>query len=154
VSPADPVPESSSVGASADARKQSSLSLRAREGPVALCIADEDLRLLLRGLLRLREHSVDIETAELDAVERMLPDSEPVTLLTDCISSDPFWFEKLAGILRTHPTLRTVLLARQDDTDSTSRACRLGVLLVLCRPLTFQKVDQLLEVLGLPRGPD
>ena len=107
--------------------------------PTVLWVPDEDLRLLLRGILTLQRHPVVLELTTAEALRRW--EAPRVALLfVDAVSGADRWREELPEMLRVRPELRAVVLLPRDHEALRSQAESLGARATLARPFAVRDV--------------
>lgn len=105
--------------------------------PSVLWIPDDDVRLLLRGILTLHHHPVTLELSSAEALRRW--EAPPVALLiVDAVSGADRWREELAEALRTRPELRAIVLLPRDRESLRREAESLGARVTLVRPFAVR----------------
>ncbi len=117
--------------------------------------ANDDTRLLLRGLLRLQRHQVILEAATVDATREIPAGDRPRVLLFDVDAADDRWSEDLRAILEMHPDLRTLVLLPHDRSALREEAGRVGARAVIVRPFQVRDLVRLVDeaVYGAPDAP-
>lgn len=118
--------------------------------PAVLWVPDDDLRLLLRGILTLQHHPVVLELSSAEALRRW--EAPPVALLVvDAVSGAERWREELANALRARPELRAIVLLPHDRGGARREAVALGARATLARPFEIRDlVGAIREALGGP----
>jgi len=109
------------------------------EGPVpsVLWVPDDDVRLLLRGILTLQHHPVALEISSAEALRRW--ESPPVALLViDAVSGAEHWREELTEALRARPELRAIILLPRGRESLRREAEALGARVTLVRPFAVR----------------
>ena len=121
--------------------------------PAVLWIPDDDVRLLLRGILTLHRHPVVLELPSNEALRRW--DAPPVALLiVDAVSGSERWREELSDALRVRPGLRAIVLLPRDHEGWRNDAAALGARVSLVRPFAVREfVDAIHEALAGPAAP-
>jgi len=114
--------------------------------------ANDDTRLLLRGLLRLHRHRIVLEAKSVDDLRQLPPADGPRVLLQDVDDDDERWSEDLAGALRDHPELRAVVLLPSDGGGLRAEAMRSGARGVIVRPFSIR--DLVHQVDDAAFGPE
>ncbi len=105
--------------------------------PSVLWVPDDDVRLLLRGILTLQRHPVALELTSSDGLHRW--EAPPVALLiVDAISGAGRWQEELAAALRARPELRAIVLLPRDREALRREAEALGARATLVRPFAVR----------------
>jgi DNA-binding NarL/FixJ family response regulator len=105
--------------------------------PAVLWIPDEDVRLLLRGILLLQRHPVVLELTSAEALHRWEP--APVALLiVDAVSGANRWREELAEAVKARPELRPIVLLPRDSESLRREAEALGARATLVRPFAVR----------------
>jgi DNA-binding NarL/FixJ family response regulator len=121
--------------------------------PAVLWIPDDDVRLLLRGILTLQHHPVALELTTAEALNRWEP--PPVALLiVDAVSGSDRWRSELADALRARPELRAIVLLPRNREGLRTEAEELGARATLVRPFAIRDlVEAIREALrGSPLG--
>jgi DNA-binding NarL/FixJ family response regulator len=105
--------------------------------PSVLWVPDDDVRLLLRGILTLQRHPVVLELSTADVLRRWEP--PPVALLiVDAVSGAERWREELVDALRARPELRAIVLLPRDREGLRRDAEALGARATLVRPFAVR----------------
>ncbi len=123
--------------------------------PAVLWVPDDDVRLLLRGILTLQRYPVVLELTSAESLHRWEP--APVALLVvDAVSGAGRWREELAEALRARPELRALVLLPKDSEALRRDAEALGARATLVRPFAVRDlVEAIREALrGSPIDPD
>ncbi len=123
--------------------------------PAVLWVPDDDLRLLLRGILTLQRHPVVLELTSAEALNRWEP--PPVALLVvDAVSGSGRWRDELAQALRARPELRAIVLLPRNHEALRTEAEELGARATLVRPFAIRDlVEAIREALrGSTLGGD
>ncbi len=105
--------------------------------PAVLWVPDEDVRLLLRGILTLQRHPVVLELASAEALHRWDP-PDVALLVIDAVSGAARWREELTDALRTRPELRAIVLLPRDREGLRAEAEALGARATLVRPFAVR----------------
>lgn len=105
--------------------------------PSVLWVPDDDVRLLLRGLLTLQRHPVVLEFSSSEALRRWEP-PEVALLIVDAVSGADRWREELADALRARPELRAIVLLPRDHERLRKDAETLGARATLVRPFAVR----------------
>ena len=114
--------------------------------PAVLWGANEETRLLLRGLLRLHRHPIVYEARSADDFVGLPSGDGCRILLVDVDGSTGDWASDLARTLERHPDLRSVvILPPRPDPASEAAAYRVGAKAVLVRPFSIQDLMRALE---------
>ncbi len=121
--------------------------------PALLWVPDDDVRLLLRGLLALEHHPVALDAADSGALRRWSPGSVAL-LVIDAVSGADRWREELSEALRSRPELRAVVLLPPDGEDLRAEAEALGARVTLVRPFALREFARAIrEALGVSSIP-
>ncbi len=105
--------------------------------PALLWVPDDDVRLLLRGILTLQRHPVVLEFSSAEALRHWEP--APIALLVlDAVSGASRWREELAASLATRPELRAVVLLPRDSGPLRREAEALGARATVVRPFAVR----------------
>ncbi|HTT16750.1 MAG TPA: hypothetical protein VMH49_05285 [Thermoplasmata archaeon] len=105
--------------------------------PAVLWVPDDDVRLLLRGILTLQRHPVVLELTTAESLHRWEP--APVALLiVDAVSGASRWREELTEALRARPELRALVLLPRDHDALRREAEGLGARATLVRPFAVR----------------
>ncbi|HTT25764.1 MAG TPA: response regulator [Thermoplasmata archaeon] len=115
---------------------------------VAIFSAQDDVRLLLRGLLRLHRYRVVGEGNAPVALAQLPKDSQAVVVV-DADLDEVGWSEAVTALHRARPTQRVVLLSATRSPRIESQAKALGISAVVRRPFA---VHQLVEAVNGPDG--
>jgi DNA-binding NarL/FixJ family response regulator len=123
------------------------------QAPAVLWVPDDDLRLLLRGILTLQHHPVALELTSAEALHRWEP--PPVALLiVDAASGAERWREELADALATRPELRAIVLLPRGQQNLEHEAEALGARATLARPFGIKDlVEAIHRALHGPATP-
>ncbi len=114
--------------------------------PAVIWGANDETRLLLRGLLRLHRHPVLYEARTIGDFDGMPPGDGVRILMVDVEGSAGDWSAELARTLERHPDLRAVvILPPRRDPASEAAAYRAGARAVLSRPFSIQELLRALE---------
>ena len=105
--------------------------------PAVLWIPDDDVRLLLRGILTLQRHPVVLELTTAEGLNRW--DPPPVALLiVDAVSGSDRWRDELSEALRARPELRAIVLLPRNRESLRAEAEELGARATLVRPFAIR----------------
>jgi DNA-binding NarL/FixJ family response regulator len=105
--------------------------------PSVLWVPDDDVRLLLRGILTLQRHPVALELTAAEALRRW--DSPRVALLVvDAVSGAARWREELGEALRARPELRAIVLLPREPEEMRREAEALGARATVVRPFAVR----------------
>ncbi len=115
---------------------------------VAIYSAQDDVRLLLRGLLRLHRYRVIGEGNSPLALGQLPKDSQAVVVV-DADLDEVGWSEAVTALHRARPAQRVVLLSATRSPRVESQAKALGISAVVRRPFA---VHQLVEAVNGPEG--
>jgi DNA-binding NarL/FixJ family response regulator len=105
--------------------------------PSVLWVPDDDVRLLLRGILTLQRHPVVLELTSADALRRWEP-PQVALLIVDAVSGADRWREELAEATRARPELRAIVLLPRDREGLRAEAEALGARATLVRPFAVR----------------
>lgn len=106
--------------------------------PAVLWVPDDDVRLLLRGILTLQRYPVTLELSSAEALRHW--DAPPVALLVvDAVSGADRWREELTEALRARPELRALVLLPRDREALRREAEALGARATLVRPFAVRE---------------
>ncbi len=121
--------------------------------PALLWVPDDDVRLLLRGILTLQRHPVVLEFSSAEALRHWEP--APVALLVlDAVSGAGRWREELAAALAVRPELRAIVLLPRDSGPLRREAEALGARATVVRPFAVRDlVAAIRDALNDPAGP-
>jgi DNA-binding NtrC family response regulator len=124
--------------------------IRRPRAPAAIYGPDDDVRLLLRGILLLYRHPVTRE-AKLPSELGHLP-SESRVLIYDVGAAPTGWTDVLAGVIRENPALPVLVLLPSGGEELASEAERAGAQGTLVKPFAthalIAAIDTLLTVPG------
>jgi DNA-binding NarL/FixJ family response regulator len=109
--------------------------------PVVLWVPDDDVRLLLRGILTLQRHPVVLELASAETLRRWEA-PEVALLLIDAVSGADRWRQELAEALRAQPELRPIVLLPREQEALRREAEALGARATLVRPFAVRDLVQ------------
>jgi DNA-binding NarL/FixJ family response regulator len=105
--------------------------------PAVLWVPDDDVRLLLKGILMLQRFPVVLELTSADGLRRWEP--SPVALLVvDAVSGQARWREELTEALKLRPELRAIVLLPRDTEALRREAEELGARATLVRPFAVR----------------
>lgn len=113
---------------------------------VAIYSTHDEIRLLLRGLLRLHRYRVVAEGLAPTALSEIPSQLRPVVVL-DADLDEMGWSEAVTHLLQDRPELRVVLLSATRSPRIESQAVALGIAAVVRRPFA---VHQLVEAIDGP----
>lgn len=126
---------------------------------VAIFSPHDDIRLLLRSLLRLHHYRVAIEGSSPGEL-RSLPSAVDGTIVLDVDLEEVGWFQALESLRAARPGLRFLLVTPSRSPRTDQRAQTAGVSAVLRRPFAMrqlleamQGVGAVVEVARAPAGP-
>jgi DNA-binding NarL/FixJ family response regulator len=105
--------------------------------PAILWVPDDDVRLLLRGILTLQHHPVVLEVASAESLRRWEPTSTALFVL-DAVSGAARWREELTEALKARPELRPIVLLPRDSEAMRHEAESLGARATLVRPFAVR----------------
>jgi len=105
--------------------------------PAILWVPDDDVRLLLRGILTLQHHPVVLEITSAESLRRWEPVSTAL-FLVDAVSGAARWRDELAEALKTRPELRPIVLLPRDSEPLRREAEALGARATLVRPFAVR----------------
>jgi DNA-binding NarL/FixJ family response regulator len=105
--------------------------------PAILWVPDDDVRLLLRGILTLQHHPVVLEITTAESLQRWEPTSLTL-LIVDAVSGASGWREELAAALKLRPELRPIVLLPRDSEAIRREAEALGARATLVRPFAVR----------------
>lgn len=105
--------------------------------PSVLWVPDDDVRLLLRGILTLQRHPVVLELSSAEALRRWEP-PQVALLVVDAVSGAQRWREELTEALRARPELRAIVLLPRDREELRREAEALGARATLTRPFAVR----------------
>jgi CheY-like chemotaxis protein len=118
--------------------------------PAVLWVPDDDVRLLLRGILTLQHHPVALEITAAEALRRWDP-PKVALLIVDAVSGVDRWREELTEALRSRPELRALVLLPRDREKVRHEAEALGARATLVRPFA---VADLVRAIGVALRDD
>ncbi len=105
--------------------------------PSVLWVPDDDVRLLLRGILTLQRYPVALELSSAEALRRW--EAPRVALLiVDAVSGVSRWREELTEALRARPELRAIVLLPREHEELRREAEALGARATLVRPFAVR----------------
>jgi len=106
--------------------------------PSVLWVPDDDVRLLLRGILTLQHCPVALELSSAEALRRW---EAPTTALfvVDAVSGAERWREELTEALRLRPELRAIVLLPRDRDGLRHEAEALGARATVVRPFAVRE---------------
>ena len=106
---------------------------------------NDDIRLLLRGLLRLHHHRVVLEAHTVEELRGLPPGSRPRVLLQDVDTGDDRWSNELAWALHEHPDLRAIVLLPNEGGGLRAEAMRVGARSTIVRPFAIRELMRLVS---------
>ncbi len=112
----------------------------AENPPVVLLVRDDDLRLLIRGVLTLYRYPVALEGSSPESLRRLGPLEQPTVLILDAGDGSGTWREDLAQTLRESPQLRAVVLFPAGAEASRAEAEALGARATVVRPVVLREL--------------
>ncbi|HYA11184.1 MAG TPA: response regulator [Thermoplasmata archaeon] len=121
------------------------------ESPAAALVvaADEEMRILLRGLLQLHRVRVDAEADGLTEALRLLREHRPRLVVADSHLSDGSPSDLVAGARALVPGLRVILVVPASrPSPALTRECAPDVMLL--KPF---RIQQFAEAIALPKPP-
>jgi DNA-binding NarL/FixJ family response regulator len=105
--------------------------------PSVLWVPDDDVRLLLRGILTLQRYPVALELTSAESLRRW--ESPTVALLViDAVSGAGRWRAELTEALRARPELRAIVLLPREHEELRREAEALGARATLVRPFAVR----------------
>jgi DNA-binding NarL/FixJ family response regulator len=113
--------------------------------PAVLWVPDDDVRLLLRGILTLQHHPVALELSSAEALLRWEP-PKVALLIVDAVSGADRWRAELAEALRTRPELRALVLLPRDREKVRQEAETLGARATLVRPFAVTDLVRAIQI--------
>lgn len=113
--------------------------------PAAILTSDDDLRLLIRGVLALDHRAVLVEGSGPEFLRLLAGSDGPMALFYDVSDAQKAWQEELAGLLRDHPSLRPIVLLPPGRSDLIDAAVRHGALAVVVRPVVLGELGRALR---------
>ena len=123
--------------------------IRRPRAPAAIYRPDDDVRLLLRGILLLYRHPVTREAKLPSELARLPPESR--VLIYDVGSAAPGWSEVLAGVTRENPALPVLVLLPTGGEELAPEAERAGAQGTLVKPFaTHALIDAIETLLTVP----
>jgi len=118
-------------------------------GPVAIYGPQDDVRLLLRSLLRLYKFEVASEGARPNELRALAP-RPGTTVVLDVDLDEPEWTEAVQALREAHPELRLLLITPSRSARVDGQARSVGISAVLRRPFALR---QLADLMGVPPPP-
>lgn len=121
--------------------------------PAVVLVADDDLRLLVRGVLTLERHPVILEATGPESLRRLGPPERETVLILDAGDGHGTWKDDLAAALKERPELRPVVLLPRGGDGLRSEAERLGARATVVRPIVLHELVRALDdaLAGEPR---
>lgn len=119
-------------------------------GTAAIYSPHDDIRLLLRSLLRLHHYQVLREGTSASDL-RSLALTPNLTIVVDADLEEIGWSEAVQGLRQLQPDLRILLVTPSRSARTDAAAKTLGIGSVLRRPFAMR---QLVEALRALEGPD
>lgn len=140
---------------SAEVGDEMALPPRGARSPPTLVVApDDDLRLLLRGLLALYRHRVVGEGPSLAETLSGGSAGEAVVLVYAPNPRDGDAVLHLANALRSRPDLATLVILTPEQEAARGAALEAGARAVLARPFRLRELAQALDELRAPSPAD
>ena len=99
--------------------------------------ANEDARLLLRGLLRLHHCPVVHEVTDRDGLAGLPSLPGPTVLVVDSEGQPPEWEPEVGAVMRAQPELRVLVVLGRGAGSLESRMRAAGVAGVIVRPFAI-----------------
>jgi CheY-like chemotaxis protein len=120
----------------------------------AMVVSDDaDVRLLLRGVLRLLHHRVVREGGDLEEATRSAPtDESTILVFAPPASGEDRWMAPLAGLLRERPEMKGLVLLTAAQEPLRGPTIEAGAQATLLRPFTLAEFSAALRELG--RAPE
>ena len=114
-------------------------------GAVAIYSPHDDIRLLLRSLLRLHHYEVVAEGSTPGEL-RGGPTRSPMTVVLDAELDEVGWSEAVAAVRKARPDVRFLLVTPSRSPRTDAQARNAGIPVVLHRPFALR---QLVEAMNL-----
>jgi DNA-binding NarL/FixJ family response regulator len=113
--------------------------------PAAILTADEDLRLLVRGVLTLHHHPILLEGSGPEFLRLLAGTDGPIALVFDVGDGGGTWANDLAALVAARPSLRAVVLLPPGRRDLIERAAASGARATIVRPVALRELVQALD---------
>ncbi len=120
--------------------------------PAVVLVADDDLRLLVRGVLILEHHPVILEAKGPESLRWLGPPDRETVLILDAGDGRGNWKEDLAAALKERPELRPVVLLPRGGDGLRTEAEGLGARATVVRPIVLRELVRALDD-ALAGGP-
>ena len=120
-------------------------------GTVAIYSPHDDIRLLLRSLLRLHHYQV-IGEGSSPADLRALAAAPEVTVVVDADLEEMGWSEAIGALRKGRDGLRFVLVTPSRSPRTDSQAHAVGIAAVLRRPFAMRQLVEALHAVEAPEG--
>ncbi len=114
----------------------------ARGAPAVVLARNDDLRILIRGILLLEGLSIALEGRTPDVLRRLDPPERPTLLLLGVEDGDDRWADDLGQALQERPELRVIVLLPKGSEAAAGEAERRGARTVLVRPIALRELTE------------
>ena len=116
--------------------------------PVAILTPNDDLRLLVRGVMTLHHRPVLLEGSGPEFLRLLESTDGTLALVFDVGDGSGSWGEDLGRLLRARPDLRPIVLLPAGRADLIEAARAAGAKAILLRPVVLAELTQALDALG------
>jgi len=134
--------------AASDAGTLSLAAASPASGNAVLVAEDDDVRLFLRGVLRLLHHRVVHEAARLESAADASAASDATILVFALPSGKGGGTQELARVLRARPELRGLVLLAPAQESLRTAALEAGACATVLRPFTLKEFADALQELA------
>ena len=107
---------------------------------VAIVGGSREVRLLIKGLLRLHHHAVVAEGPSFDVLQGLPTGSEPEVVVVDIDLTDPDRLEAARAARKARPDCRFVLLTVGGGTQAREAARSVGANAIVSRPFAVREL--------------
>jgi CheY-like chemotaxis protein len=105
---------------------------------VAIVGGSREVRLLIKGLLRLHHHVVVAEGPGFEALDSLAAESEPEVVVVDLEATDPARLEAVKAARKARPNARFVVLTAGSGTAVRESARSVGANAIVHRPFAVR----------------
>jgi CheY-like chemotaxis protein len=107
---------------------------------VAIVGGSREVRLLIKGLLRLHHHAVVAEGASFDVLNGLAADAFPEVIVVDFDPTEPSRIEAVRVARKAHPACRFVLLTPGSGPGAREAARSAGANAIVGRPFAVREL--------------
>lgn len=116
--------------------------------PVAILTPDDDLRLLVRGVMTLHHRPVLLEGSGPEFLRLLESTDGTLALVFDVGDGSGRWGEDLGRLLAARPDVRAIVLLPAGRADLAGAARAAGAKAVLLRPVGLAELTKAVEAVG------